>query len=224
MKKHVKTDTLARKHDTGISLKFWQLAKALETGWDMMNEVLEREWQILKTRNSTKLWSVGREKEGLASQLQAIEKRIDLEIPGLDTSNAQNDARWKSILSASSSPEETARLISWKTGLAVRKKTAFETNRRLWVWISEQQEMGRRLTAILSGRKDNSMTYTPVQDRRDTPAQMKNPDVSGIHMSGLSSSEQDMRFFSSFSRKKIDHAMKAYTMAGSNTEGLESWD
>lgn len=218
MKKYIDTDAGSRpiKHDRALSPKFWQLVHALEAGWDMMNELLEREWQILKSRSIAQLWSLGREKEMLASQLQALEKRMDLEIPGLDIRHAYPAARWKSIMAASSSHEETARLVSWKAGLAHRKKMAFETNRRLWVWISEQQEMARSMAAILSGRKDDSVTYGAARNHTIDTARTEYARVTRSSMSGVAAG-QDMHFFSSFSREKIDHVMRAYAMAESDS-------
>ncbi len=211
----------ASEHADGLSRKFWQLADALATGWDMMNQILDQEWQILKSSKITPVWNLGRQKEKLARQLMAIEERIDREIPGL-CKNATSQTRWEAMLRAAS-PSERSRLITWKTTLSSRKKRAFITNRRLWVWITEKQELNRELTAILSGRKQsNGLTYgmdgscRPASDTKSAAA------ISGG--SDTLSASEDGHFFPGFSSKKINRAMQAYRMTDSISERLESWD
>ncbi len=203
----------------GLSPKFWQLADALATGWEMMNQLLEQEWQILKSSKITPMWHLGRQKEKLAGQLQAIEQRIDWEIPGTRR-NTSAHARWKSMLMAAA-PSERARLTEWKTTLSNRKKRAFITNRRLWVWITEKQELNRELTAILSGRKQaKGLTYDLDGTRPHASSRNNSPPVSIDD----NSSAGDGHYFPGFSRKKINKAMQAYRMTDSIAGRLDSWD
>ncbi len=203
----------------GISAKFWQLADALLYGWDMMNELLEREWDMLKTKNIAPLWRLSREKDLLASQLKAIEKRIDLEIPCVDKGGLAAGRRWNVLLGASSSTEETARLTAFKTGLAVRKRTAFETNRRLMVWIGEQQEMNRRLAAILTGTNNDDVTYDFSGKRSGTAGNRMSGTLNAGNAGGGST-----HFLAGFSQEKFNQALEAYGMAGSTAERSNPWD
>jgi len=203
----------------GLSPKFWQLAEALAMGWDMMNQLLEQEWRILRGRKTTPLWHIGRQKEKLAGQLMAIEKRIDMEIPGFDPVRTDARMRWAALLKAAASSER-ARLTTWRTGLALSKRQAFMTNRRLYIWITEKQELNQRLTAILSGRgRRGCMTYT----ENGTYASQTSGTEGGISTHDRPASGSD-HFFAGFSQERINQAMEAYRMNDSKTERPETWD
>ncbi len=206
---HGTGDTL---HINGLSQKFWQLADALTAGWEMMNQLLEQEWQILRSRKIKPAWHLGQQKEKLAGQLKAIEERIDLEIPGLDRKNPDADSRWKALLSQAH-PSERGRLITWKTTVSTSKKRAFITNRRLWIWINEQQELSRKLTAILSGRQraggiTYSMDGTFNEESSATASRANTGDT----------------IFAGFSQERITHALEAYRAADTTKKRVESWD
>ncbi len=213
-----KKHTDIRTNSSGLSPKFWELAHALTGGWEMMNQLLEKEWQILRDRKLASIWNIGRHKEKLASQLKAIEQRIDVEIPGLEPGCKDPDLRWKKILDAAL-PSERPRLIDWKTQLSNSKKKAFVTNRRLWVWISEQQEMNRQLADILSGRKrqQEALTY-------DASADFKSSAGSSLASGGFTADEElreEGCFFQGFSRQRANRAMQAYRRANGRQEMLE---
>ncbi len=202
----------------GLSSKFWELAHALTGGWEMMNQLLEKEWQILRDRKLASIWNIGRHKEKLASQLKAIEQRMDAEIPGLGPDCKNSELRWKKILDAAA-PFERLRLIDWKMRLSTSKKKAFVTNRRLWVWISEQQEMNRQLADILSGRKrqQEPLTYGASADFRSSAG-------SSLAGGGFYADEglrEEGCFFQGFSRQRANRAMQAYRRANGKQEMLE---
>jgi len=209
MKDTVSARSNAESHPTGLSVKFWQLADALIEGWDLMNRLLHKEWQVLKGREIKLIWKIGRQKEKLASQLEAIERRIDDEIQKIVSTNADPQNRWQ-ILLQTALPCEKERLITWKSRLTNEKNRAFVINRRLWVWISEQQQLTSELIEILAGRKrKHGIIYSfnkNAASPRNFISSSTHPDQNTHGDIGHSSKE----FYSGFSKDRIKQAMKAY--------------
>ncbi len=214
MKDTVSAKSNTESQATGLSVKFWQLADALLEGWNIMNRLLNREWQVLKGREIKLIWKIGRQKEKLASQLEAIERRIDDEIQKIVPANADPQNRWN-ILLKTALPSEKERLITWKSRLTNEKNSAFAINRRLWVWISEQQQLTHELTEILAGRrKKHGVTYS--FDWNSTSRRSFNPSTDypdhGTHGdTGHDTSGKE--FFFGFSQDRVKQAMKAYGRA-----------
>ncbi len=211
MKDTVSAKSNTESQATGLSVKFWQLADALIEGWDLMNRLLHKEWQVLKGREIKLIWKIGRQKEKLASQLEAIERRIDDEIQKILPTNTDPKNRWH-ILLKTALPSEKERLITWKSRLNNEKNRAFVINRRLWVWISEQQQLTRELTEILAGRRKNhGATYSfngNSTSRRGFGPSTEYPDNDSPGDADHDTSSKE--FFSGFSQDRVKQAIKAY--------------
>ncbi len=207
------------RHAYGLSPKFWQLAHALTGGWEMMNQLLDKEWEVLRDRKFASIWNIGRHKEKLASQLKAIEERIDAEIPGFDPDSEGGNGRWRALLGAATGPSETAELREWKARLAASKKRAFLVNRRLWYWISEQQELSRQLASILSGRSQQQEELTYGADAVMNPSTGRRPDTALSQQ--VNGKAEGSGFFQGLSQKRAMKAMSAYRKVDSIQERLE---
>ena len=204
---------------THLSARFWQLADGLTSAWKLMNALLEQEWDMLKTRRMGGLWRIVREKESLASKLETLERMIDAEIPDFSPEESGAERRWKALCAASSSAAETARLNRWKSDLATQKRMAFETNRRLWFWIAQQQELAGRLANILAGNDEpRTLTYgSPGSPGTSSPYQRKGPH--------FSPTMQDTRgSITGISSKQVNRALEAYGVKNSSRQRTGSWD
>ncbi len=166
---------LAARHLGPMPREFWRLCDQILKAWQQLNCILDRERQILLSRDLGSLWTIIGSKDALAERIQCLESDLDSLARRILTNQGTSGTPSTVALGQILHPGEADRFIRWKTRLELARAQAQRTNKATLEWITQEMDLGRQLIGILCGRGHAiDITYTrPGDNGRGDSARMK---------------------------------------------------